>query len=173
MTVTKTRRDLGIDKLKADIAELSRTKITVGWQGPSGQVLHAESDEPLERIATYHEFGTRKMPARPVLRTTADRHASEFKAELRSAVSSLVDRRADLDTALDKVGEFAVDALRTEMESSKAWATPLAQSTVDAKGHDVPLIDTRQLERAASYAIREAGADGSIGIAIKRQGGER
>ena len=175
MTVKKTVRDLGIGKLKADLAELRTTKVTVGWQGPSGQTPHAESSDgtTLERIAAYHEFGTRRMPARPVIRTTYDRHSVEFRDELKRAVSALVDRRSELDPAVDRIGLFAVDKLREEMDASKAWAAELAQATIDAKGHDVPLIDTRQLQNAASYAVRTAGEGDSVGIAIKRQGGER
>jgi hypothetical protein len=173
VTATKTRRDLGVDKLKRDLAELKATKITTGWQGQSGQTMHRDSDATNERIAAYHEFGTKHMPARPAIRTTYDRHSAEFTRELKRAVSDLVDGRSELDPALDRVGEFAVSKLREEMNNSKTWAAPLAQSTIDLKGHDTPLIDTRQLENAASYAIRDAGPEGSVGIAIKRQGGER
>lgn len=161
--------DLGIGKLREEIAKLKSSRFTVGWQGESGAEHHdMESDATNIEIATWHEFGTRSMPARPVVRTTYERHAEEFREAFKAQLSALIDARTDVDAMIDVVGRTLVEALRDEIDLAAEWAAPLAQSTIDAKGHNQPLVDTGTLRRRASWAMRAKDGD-----AIIKQGGEQ
>jgi len=166
-------RDLGIEQLKRDVQALRSTKITIGWQGPSGAAIHPGSkDTPIAQVAAWHEHGTPQespgtlMPARPSLKITFKRHGREFVASARKAVSDLIDGRVDsVDAAVEQVGEAAVAALRATIDDARSWAEPLAESTARAKGHDQPLVETFTMRNAASWASR-------VGDSIERQGGE-
>jgi hypothetical protein len=160
--------DLGIKALKRTITKLTNTRFTTGWQGPSGDERHA-IDEPQTnaQIATWHEFGTRRMPARPVVRITYERHRREFRDEFKRLLGGLIDKRVDEDGLIVGVGSMMVTALRAEIDRSREWARPLSPSTVEAKGHNQPLVDTGVLRDRASWATRDKKGD-----TITRQGGE-
>ncbi len=173
MQVKIDSTDLGIGKLKADLATLAASRVTIGWQGASGAEVHPDSNVTMATLAKFHEFGTVRMPARPAVRITYDRHASEFRDTLRASTARMIDRQSDVDVELRSVGQFMVDKLRETILAAAEWARPLAQSTIDAKGHSLPLIDTDAYYDAASFAIRSAGPDGSVSTAIRYQGGEQ
>jgi HK97 gp10 family phage protein len=159
--------DLGIEKLKRDLAALAGQEITVGWQGLSGLAKHPEAeDETNAQVAAWMEYGTRKMPARPALRRTFRKHREEFSNASRKAISDLIDGRAtSAEAAAEKVGDLALRNLRRVMDDARSWAEPLAHPTVKKKGHQQPWLDTGTLRDKASWAVRE-------GNQIVRQGGE-
>jgi hypothetical protein len=170
-------KDLGIGKLKADLAALRAAKITIGYQGSSGAATHPDADASVATVAQWMEFGTpgsddrnydspRSMiPSRPFLRVTFERAGGDFVEAARKALSDLVDGRATVEEVEARLGELGVSEVRKTIDDSRSWAEPLADSTVQAKGHDQPLLDSGTLRDSASWAVRE-------GDTIRRQGGE-
>lgn len=159
-------KDFGLAKLKAQLAELQATQITIGYQGESGAEQHENADVPVAQVAAWQEYGTETAPARPFLRTTFQRHNARIMKEARLALSNLIDGRVgSVEEAQDQLGESALAALRDTIDDARAWAKPLAPSTARAKGHDLPLFETGHMRRNASYAVRKDGS-------IVRQGGE-
>lgn len=159
-------RDLGVAKLKSELATLGKSRVTLGYQGPSGAAKHPEADASVAEVAAYNEYGTSTAPARPFLRTTMDRQGEALHRQLRKGVSDLIDGRADeADEVLSTVGETGVEAIRQTIDDAKSWAEPLSPVTVAAKGHDRPLVDTKVMRDSASWAIRRGGT-------IVQQGGE-
>lgn len=159
---------IGIDKLKKDLQDLKEAEITVGYQGVSGAKMHPESEgASVAQVASYMEFGTKTIPARPFLRTALKQNKSEIKQAVRKALSDIIDQRADLDTAVSNIGEAAVEAIRTTIDNASSWAAPLAASTVKAKGSSSPLIDSGTMKDKASWAYRDNSGR------IKKQGGEK
>lgn len=169
-------RDLGIGKLKADAATLQRQTVTVGYQGPEGQAKHPDTDASVAQVAAWMEFGTpgsddrqydmprSQIPSRPFIRTALIRYRAEIAAEIKDAFRGLLTGKFTVEQAQAKVGARMVKAVHDSIDSSRSWAEPLAQSTIDAKGHDQPLVDTRTMRDAASWAVRD-------GDTIVRQGG--
>lgn len=177
MAVSVTMKDLGIGQLKADVAKLKTQPITVGYQGASGQATHPGTDGvAVAQVAAWMEFGTpgsddrlydqirRMVPSRPFLRTTFVRYRDEIKTQLKDALRDLITGKATLVAVQDRLGKFVVGLVQDTIDDAPSWATPLAPSTVERKGHDLPLRDTDTMRDAASYAVRE-------GDAIVRQGG--
>lgn len=159
-------KDFGIGKLKADLAELRETKITIGWQGESGAEKHPGADASVATVAAWQEYGTETAPARPSLVQTFERHRADFILAAKRMLADVVDGRKNKDAAETGLGDFAVDKLRETIDDSRSWAEPNAESTARAKGHDQPLIGLYGKLRAnTSWAIRRNGA-------IVRQGGE-
>jgi len=163
-------------KIKDALALLSRTKARYGYQGPSGDETHPDNPElSIKDLAKIHEYGL-GVPARPLIRVTADRHRTEFIAAAKKAARAVArgvvrDKRGrfagrDVDTAVRPVAQRGLEALRDTLSRSKEWARPNAQATIKRKGHDHPLIGTeRTLHTHASWAIVRDGV-------IVDQGGE-
>lgn len=167
-------KDLGIDKLREQLAKLGRTRVTFGYQGPSGQAKHPAKGATysVAQIAAMHEFGVGpyggavNFPGRPLLRHTAEENRDNFREAAKKAISDVIDGRATPEVATEAVGELAVAALRRTISRSREWAEPNAASTVRAKGHDQPLVGEEQsLTLSASWAVR-------VDDAIVKQGGE-
>lgn len=170
-------KDLGIGKLKADLAALRASKITIGYQGASGQTSHPNADASVATVAQWMEFGTPgsddhqydqdrgRIPSRPFLRVTFARAGKDFHEATARALSDLVDNRATVAEVELRLGELGVAEVRKTIDDSRSWAPPLAKSTIARKGHDQPLLDTGRLRDSVSWAVRVNGT-------IKVQGGE-
>ena len=160
-------RDLGIGKLREQLAELGRTRVTFGYQGPSGAAIHPEAGgASVARVAAWQEFGTTTAPARPLGRHTMEANRDAFADAAKRAIADVIDGRATPEAAVERVGEVALSALRKTIDTSRIWAEANAASTVRAKGHDQPLIGGYGiLYDQASWAVRVDGR-------IVRQGGE-
>lgn len=171
-------RDLGIGKLKADAETLQRQRVTVGYQGPSGQAKHPGAEASVAQVAAWQEFGTPgsddrqydqvrgHVPSRPFVRTGLAKYQAEIAAAIKLAFQRLLGGDATVEEAQSGVGERMVEAVQQSILDARAWAKPLAPATIKAKGHDDPLIESGALYDAASYAVRD-------GATILRTGGAK
>lgn len=159
---------IGIAKLVRDLDEVKKANITVGYQGDSGKKLHPESaSASIAEVASYMEFGTKDIPARPFLRTALKQHAQEIKTSIKKALASVIDQRKDVEDAVAIIGDAAVDAVHSTIENAASWAAPLSPKTVKTKGSSSPLVDTGAMKDNASWAHRDKQGN------ILKQGGER
>lgn len=162
-------RDLGIGKLREALAELGRTRVTFGYQGPSGAAAHPDPSArgaSIAKVASWQEFGTPTSPARPLGRHTMEANRDAFAAAAKRAIADVIDGRSTPEIACERVGDLALSALRKTIDTSREWAEANAASTIRAKGHDQPLVGGyATLYDQASWAVRVDGK-------IVRQGGE-
>ena len=158
---------LGIEKLKKDLEELKMSSITVGYQGDSGRRRHPNgSGASIAEVASYMEFGTNTIPARPFLRTAVKQHEKAIKTSAKRAIAKMIDKRDNADDAVETIGNAVVAAVHKTIDTAASWAAPLASSTVKAKGSSSPLVDSKEMRSSVSWARR-----GNAGEIIK-QGGE-
>lgn len=159
-------RDLGIGKLRAELAELRSASITIGYQGDSGAATHPNAEgASVAEVAAWNEYGTVHAPARPALETAFAR-SSRFEPEIKRAMSDLIDgRRSSAAEAQAAIGAAAVAAVRASIDDSRSWADPLAPRTIRDKGHDQPWVESGVLRASASWAVRRNGV-------IVAQGGD-
>lgn len=174
-------RDLGLAAMRKQLEAMRDSAITIGHQGASGRETHPNADASVAQVAAWMEFGTpgsddrtygvprRHIPSRPFVRMTFAQHQPEFTVKMRDALSAIIGRRKTVEQAQDEIGELMLERLRETILAAKGWAAPLAQVTIDRKGHDDPLIESGALYDRASYAVRDGGPEGTI----KRQGGEQ
>jgi len=106
-------------------------------------------------VADYmwlNEVGTVDIPERPVVGETTDAVAPEIEAMLKRELEAIIQGRSTVEGALNKVG------IKFKAELQKAitsFSDPgNAESTIEQKGSDNPLIDTGTARNAVSYQVR-------------------
>lgn len=151
--VTVTVNDKGLKRLTDALEEIGRAKVLVGWQGEKGNQIHPDSDLTNAEVATMMEFGTSKMPARPAIAIAEERNRGELIALVQSMMGDLAEGKIKPSDVLVAIGESGLNALRVAIEDAAQWAVPLAESTIKAKGLDVPWIDTGTLYDTAEVTI--------------------
>lgn len=167
MTDPVEMRDLGIGKLRADVATMQRQRVTVGYQGPSGAAQHPNADASIAQVAAWQEFGTpgsddRKydqarghIPSRPFVRTGLAKYSNEIAEAIKNAFRRVLGGDASPEQAQAEVGERMVEAVQQTILDARTWAKPLADATIERKGHDDPLIESGAVYDATSYAVRD------------------
>lgn len=150
-------KDLGIGKLRQQIADLDDLEVSVGVQGKDSEKRYLNG-ATLAQVAAWHEYGTKKMPARPFIRHTLTEHADAIAASRARMISNLINGRAKTvrDAAIG-FGKAQVGLVRETIVRAEEWAEPLAPSTVKKKGFADPLIETGTMVNSVSWAIREGG----------------
>ncbi len=151
-----TIKDLGIGKLREQLAQLARVRVLVGVQGPEAREKHPAANESVGTIAFWLHYGTSKQPARPYIDRAIAALSTEVGSVSKRAVAALIDGRVStVADAVRPLGSLACKAVQHEFDTSKDWAAPLAQVTIDRKGHDQPLIDTGTVRDAITYTVRD------------------
>jgi hypothetical protein len=101
------------------------------------------------QVAFWNEYGTKNIPPRPFFRQTIAAKSGNWGNALGKALTAT---KFDTEKALATVGEGIKDQI---VNSIVAFSTPKnAQSTVDAKGFDHPLIDTGVMQRSVEYDVQ-------------------
>lgn len=103
-----------------------------------------------------HEYGSPMyhVPPRPILEPALD-DGKEVIAELIKEATLNVLEGKDINLELKTVGEEAENIVKDWFEDpANDWA-PNAQSTIDKKGSDKPLIDSGDLRKSITYVIRD------------------
>ena len=106
----------------------------------------------VQDVATFHEFGTIHAPQRSFIRSTYD-------ANIPALTEMVGDAAAKVLAGSDMKKEGGLIGLWLQAKIQKRITDrippPLAQSTIDAKGSDVPLIDTGRLRRSITFEVIE------------------
>lgn len=140
----------------AEIANTSRLAsrgVKVGIQaGQSTDVSAGGKPADLLDVLIWNEFGTRRAPPRPVMRSYFDADLSHLEAEARNA-ALFIFRTGAVDAALHRLGSDMQARLQAHWRASKSWAVPNSPFTIRMKGSDVPLIDHAVLINAVRYQV--------------------
>lgn len=97
--------------------------------------------------ATWNEYGTSRMPARPFLRNTLYEREREWGVFLGPKLIAVLDG-ANVDVVA-MLGPQMVKSIRSTINAGNF--APLAASTIAKKGHSKPLIDTGDMYGAISW----------------------
>lgn len=148
--VTQTTRiiDRGWAQQVSHTRRLAGRGVKVGIQAAAG----AQDGVDLLDILIYNEFGTRRIPARPVMRSYFDTNQRELAAEAERAATFIV-RTGHVEMALNRLGAYMQSGLQAHWRASKSWAVPNSEYTIEAKGSDVPLIDHGVLIGAVRWQL--------------------
>lgn len=118
----------------------------VGIQAGAG----SEGGVDLLDILIYNEFGTGRIPARPVMRSYFDAYQAAIGREADNAALFIL-RTGAVDAGLGRMGQYLQSNLQVHWRASKTWAVPNSAYTISMKGSDVPLIDNAVLINAVRY----------------------
>lgn len=104
------------------------------------------SDVTVAQAAFFNEYGTSTIPARPAFRQAA--RSIEAKRFVRDMLQSfaMLPKNTAREDVLDLLRPFAQELAALTHKSVRRFSNPgNAESTIDQKGFDDPLVDTGQL----------------------------
>lgn len=101
-------------------------------------------------IAAFNEFGTRRMPPRPFFRNMIKNNSKGWAPAL-AKILPTVDY--DVVKALKMMGEGIKGQLQQSIND--LTSPKLAESTVESKGFDKPLINTGHMLNSVDYEVKE------------------
>lgn len=139
--------DHGFDAEIAHARLLNGRGVKVGIQAGAG----SQDGVDLLDILIWNEFGTRRAPSRPVMRSYFDTYAPVIDREAHNAAVFSM-RTGAVNLALDRLGAYLQSGLQRHWRASKSWAVPNSEYTIAMKGSDVPLIDHGVLINAVRWA---------------------
>lgn len=147
--------------------------VSIGLHSDAAPYEHGQ-EEPatVAQVASFHEFGTSKMPARPFLGPTADVQRDAWGELLDRSFALVLKEKLTMRQAFSLVGERA--AADVKQAITDVDSPPLAESTILAKyrkasylGEDVaadyaagganPLIDTGHMRASVTYKVALGG----------------
>lgn len=141
------------DYLNALSAKMRAGSVNVGFLSgiryPADATKPSETPPYVAQVAFYNEFGTKHSPPRPFFRSMIAAKSPEWGPATAQAAKA-----SDYDTAktLELVGTGIKDQLVTSIVNFTS--PPLAQSTIDRKGFDKPLIDTGVMQRSVDFEVK-------------------
>jgi hypothetical protein len=141
-------KDMGWQRIKLDFEQLKGRGVKVGLMGS----VDYEGTSVID-YAYWNEFGTRHIPARPFMATTADRYRDGVYAYTERLIGGLIDGKYRVNNVLTYIGMWYQSKVRITIRQAKQWAVPDAPATIKAKGSSSPLIDTGRMVNAVNYEI--------------------
>jgi hypothetical protein len=140
----------GGDKLTKKLADISNSMkgdLEVGFF--EGETYPDGTSLPT--VAAQNEFGdpAKKIPPRPFFRTTISKNSDEWGNLVAKAAKFYnYDEKQVLSVLGQKIKEQIQDSIRS-------WdSPPNAPRTIEKKGFNNPLVDTRQLLNSPEYKVK-------------------
>jgi len=137
--------DLGWDQIIQETKLADRSYTKVGLQ--EGTTADDLSD--LVMVGAVNEFGTKRIPARPFIRTTYDDNRGMLFELIDRQYDRILRGRATAKMALERIGEWLEG--KTKKKIVDIQAPPNAPSTIAKKGSSNPLIDTSQMRQSIRH----------------------
>lgn len=141
-------KDMGYQTIITNLSRLEGT-VKVGIMADAGSEKDGAS---LVEVATYNEFGTQHIPARPFVRQTTDNNRWAWG----SMTARLEDRVAhgmDPHQALEILGNKAEGDMKATI--GRGHFVPNAPNTIKQKGSSQPLIDTGRMRNSVSHKVED------------------
>jgi hypothetical protein len=147
--VRKVSGGKGVQRMLAKIGNQLRNPATlrVGFlenaKYPDGK--------PVAFIAAIQEFGAPRagIPPRPFFRNMIHDKQAEWPKAIKDLILA---NNYDMTAALDLAGAAIAGQLRQSIID--LWLPPLAESTIERKGFDKPLIETGHMLRSIDHEVR-------------------
>jgi hypothetical protein len=141
-------RDLGWKDIMHCFRRLNGKTIKAGVLEGAGSEANGAS---IAEVATYNEYGTRRIPSRPFIAIATD-ESKGWQGEIKRQVGGITSS-ADVNGALNTIGEQMKKDIKNVI-GDRSKLKPNAPSTIAKKGFDAPLIDTGKLQEAIDYEVK-------------------
>lgn len=143
------RTDNGLlDRIKR-VARDYTTKVEVGY---FGNQKHGKSPITVRQIATYHEFGTKRMPKRAFVAPALQKNRMSYLKLAGKQITRVIRGRQTTTNVWNMLGDKAVKDVQDYIATGRF--APLSPITAKRKGHSVPLLDTHQMYDNVTYRIK-------------------
>ncbi len=150
-----------IDNIKA----LTDHHLEIGILGDDASAPHGDGETTIGEIAAVHEFGATiqrvgtksqmttliMIPERSFMRAGWDNHEKEVTKKIGELVDGVLVGRWNGDAVYVSIGGFVTTRLQKFLNALSE--PPLAQSTIDRKGSDNPLVDTGKLKDSITWKV--------------------
>ena len=157
MSATVTYQDSGLTKLQADLQELRKLKLKIGYQSPDGRQRY-DSDITVAKLAAVVEFGGEDTPGRSFIRSTIREREKQIGAAQQRLVADVVQGNIEPLDMMKSLGSLIVGMIRHKLDTAPSWAAPLDPATIEGKGSSKPLEDTRMLIESLSWRVTKTKA---------------
>ncbi len=117
-----------------------------------------ETMEQMAMIAAYQEFGTSNIPSRPFIRNTINNNIDNIRAYSKRLGKKVIEGEMTPREEAEIIGEYICKLIKKEITTGDF--APLAESTINKKGHDQPLIDRRQMINSVQHIEVVSGSTG-------------
>ena len=141
-------RDLGFNRIMRDLQKLDGMEVVAGMLRDSGKASNGAS---YVDIATWKEYGTRRIPSSPFIRISADTNRQAWAKIAQQCVNDVIDGDSPTEAA-QVVGHRMVEDIRKVFgDTSKLKAN--APSTIKKKGRNEPLVDSGEMRRRVNFRV--------------------
>lgn len=115
-------------------------------------------------IAAVNNFGSADghIPARPFLAPAVENGAPEYRRLVEVMLPKVMSGEVEMQTLLAQIGQLAEGHVKQQITELRT--PPNAQSTIDKKGSDNPLIDTGALRQSIRYVLDDGAEPIEEGI---------
>lgn len=115
-------------------------------------------------IAAVNNFGSADghIPARPFLAPAVENGAPEYRRLVEVMLPKVMSGELEMQTLLAQMGQLAEGHVKQQITELRT--PPNAQSTIDKKGSDNPLIDTGALRQSIRYVLDDGAEPIEEGI---------
>ncbi|TBM05648.1 hypothetical protein EYY87_08600 [Hafnia paralvei] len=138
------------DNLKQELKATGSKEVVTGIQ--KGEV---NDGVLVADYATWNEFGTRKIPSRPFMRTYFDNSVSRLEKFSVNGITQVLLGKATFMQFLNAAGVEMVNGVKKSITNGE-W-DPNAPLTVSLKGSSKPLIDKGVMLNSVTFAIHPYG----------------
>ena len=137
-------------KFFRELKKLQDLEVQVGFQGDQKY----EDGTSIAEVAAYNEFGSSDTPERPIRRQSFENHEAELKAGCEAA-NRIVNSGGSAEQALQQLGAMAKGLVQDEIVNGDF--APNAESTIQKKGSEQPLIDTGTMRQSVNFVNMRSG----------------
>jgi len=124
-----------------------------GLEGKTGwfETAHYPDGTAVAYVATIHEFGTPRIPARPFMRPAVADHGGEWLEALADGARASLNGGPSPETVLEIVTLQAAGNVAEKIAA--VTSPPLKPVTVKRKGFAKPLVDTGQMVQSVTGKV--------------------
>lgn len=133
-----------------ELKKMTDMEIQVGFQGDQKY----EDGTSIAQVAAVNEFGASDIPERPFMRQSFENHEGELQAAC-DAAQRLVSSGGSAEQALQQIGVVAKGLVQDEIVNG--GFAPNAESTIEKKGSEQPLIDTGTMRQSVNFVVKRRG----------------
>lgn len=133
-----------------ELKKMTDMEIQVGFQGDQKY----EDGTSIAQVAAVNEFGASDIPERPFMRQSFENHEGELQAAC-DAAQRLVSSGGSAEQALQQIGVVAKGLVQDEIVNG--GFAPNAESTINKKGSEQPLIDTGTMRQSVNFVVKRRG----------------
>ena len=151
--MTVRREGPGTAKVLATLEGLDGLEGKVGWF----ESAHYPGGTPVAYVATIHEFGTGRIPARPFMRPAVADHGGEWLELIGQGVKASMMGGPSPAEVLELVMLQAAGNVAEKIHSLPPLDPKASAVTIKRKGHSKALIDTGQMFQSVTGKVERTG----------------